>query len=45
MASDELDNWGKLDKKSKRHAMEMYALIKMKMIEAYYGLPEEEEEF
>ena len=44
MASDELDNWGKLDKKSKRHAMEMYALIKMKMIEAYYGLPEEEEE-
>ena len=39
--SDELDNWGKLDEKNKTHAMENYALLKMKMIEVYNGLPVE----
>ena len=38
--SDELDNWGKLDEKNKTHAMENYALLKMKMIEVYNGLPD-----
>ena len=39
--SDELDNCGKLDEKSKTHAMENYAIINMKMVDVYNGLPVE----
>ena len=39
--SDELDNWGNLDEKSKTHAMENYAIINMKMVDVYNRLPVE----
>jgi len=44
MASDKVDDWGKLDKKTKQLTLKKYALLKMKMIESINGLSDGEEE-
>ena len=44
MARDKVDDWGKLDKKTKQLTLKKYALLKMKMIESINGLSEGEEE-
>ena len=44
MARDKVDDWGKLDKKTKQLTLKKYALLKMKMIESINGLSYGEEE-
>jgi len=44
MARDKVDDWGKLDKKTKQLTLKKYALLKMKMIESINGLSDGEEE-
>ena len=44
MARDKVDDWGKLDKKTKQLTLKKYALLKMKIIESINGLSYGEEE-